>query len=148
MEIREIEPRELDALLTLYRHLNPDDVPLPSRPEVEATWRAALAQPGCRYFGGYDDGTLITTCTLMIIPNLTRGCRSYGLIENVVTHPDWQNRGHGKQLLAHALSYAWSQGCYKVMLLTGRKEESVFRFYESAGFDCHGKQAFIARAPS
>lgn len=36
-------------------------------------------------------------------------------------------------------------GQYKVMLLTGRKDEGTFKFYESAGFDRHTKQAFVAR---
>ena len=68
------------------------------------------------------------------------------LIENVVTHREHRNKGWGKAVLKHALAHAWSAGCYKVMLLTGRKEESVFRFYEGAGFSRHGKQAFVARA--
>lgn len=67
------------------------------------------------------------------------------VIENVVTHSAHRSRGHGQALLRHALSFAWSQGCYKVMLMTGRKDEAIFRFYESAGFDRHDKQAFIAR---
>jgi hypothetical protein len=46
------------------------------------------------------------------------------------------------------LDFAWSQGCYKVMLMTGRKDEATFRFYESAGFSRDGKQAFIAKAPA
>ena len=34
-----------------------------------------------------------------------------------------------------------------MMLMTGRKDDATLRFYERAGFDCHGKQAFIARPP-
>ena len=34
------------------------------------------------------------------------------------------------------------------MLMTGRKDEATFRFYESAGFSRDGKQAFIAKAPA
>lgn len=148
MGIREIAPDDLDALLVLYRYLHPDDAPLPSRPVVEAVWREALAHPWSRYFGGYESGKLVTTCSIVIVPNLTRGCRPYGLIENVVTHPDSRNQGWGKRILSHALQFAWSRDCYKVMLLTGRKEESVLRFYESAGFDRHGKQGFVARPPA
>jgi GNAT superfamily N-acetyltransferase len=87
-------------------------------------------------------------CTITVIPNLTRGCRPYGVLENVVTHADHRNRGHGKAILAYALAHAWSQRCYKVMLLTGRKDDATLRFYESAGFDRHDKQAFVAKPPS
>jgi GNAT superfamily N-acetyltransferase len=83
-----------------------------------------------------------------MVPNLTRACRPYGVIENVVTLADRRGRGLGKAVLAQALSVAWGQGCYKVMLMTGRKDEATYRFYEAAGFNRHDKQAFIAKAPS
>ena len=31
--------------------------------------------------------------------------------------------------------------------MTGRKDEHTLRFYEQAGFDRHGKQAFVAKPP-
>ena len=67
------------------------------------------------------------------------------MIENVVTDAGHRRKGYGKAILVYALADAWSSGCYKVMLLTGRLDEGTFRFYESAGFDRHGKQAFIAK---
>lgn len=75
MEIRDVAPTDLDALLALYRHLHDADDPLPARDVVEGVWREI----------------------------------------------------------------------YKVMLLTGRKDAATLRFYEGAGFDRHGKQAFIAK---
>jgi GNAT superfamily N-acetyltransferase len=82
---------------------------------------------------------------LSIIPNLSRGCRPYGLVENVVTHEGFRRKGCGTAVLAKALALARESGCYKVMLLTGRKDEGIFRFYESAGFDGNDKRAFLAR---
>ncbi|MBI5259197.1 MAG: GNAT family N-acetyltransferase [Burkholderiales bacterium] len=148
MDLNPLAPHELPALLALYRHLHRADDPLPAPAVVQAVWQELLASPRHHLIGGYVDAQLIASCTLVVIPNLTRGCRPYGLIENVVTHADHRNRGHGKALLAHALGLAWAQGCYKVMLLTGRKDEATFAFYEAAGFDRHGKQGFIARPPA
>ena len=145
MQIRPIQPSELNELLALYAHLHRSDEPLPEEPAVQAVWQELLANPRYSYFGGYANGALVSSCTLTVIPNLTRGCKPYGVIENVVTHADHRNKGFGKAVLAHALSRAWSVGCYKVMLLTGRKDEATFRFYASAGFDAHEKQAFIAK---
>lgn len=148
MQVRQIAPSELSSLLELYRHLHDDDDPLPEASTIEAVWRELQGNPRYRYFGGYVDGNLVSSCTITVIPNLTRGCRPYGLIENVVTHAEHRHRGYGKAVLAEALSLAWSEGCYKVMLLTGRKDEATFQFYESAGFDRHEKQAFIAKEAS
>ena len=98
-----------------------------------------------KYFGVVDSGRLVSACNIALIPNLTRSCRAYGVIENVVTHPDCRRRGYGKAVLQAALDFAWSKGCYKVMLMTGRLDEGTFSFYESAGFKRNEKQAFLAK---
>ena len=145
MDIRELQSPELSSLLSLYAHLHEQDDPLPPSVMVETVWAEALANPRIKYFGGFESGTLVSSCTLTVIPNLTRACRPYGLIENVVTHAAHRGHGWGKAVLRHALGEAWRQHCYKVMLLTGRKDEGTLRFYEQAGFDRHGKQAFVAK---
>ena len=145
MLIRHLKFSDLDELLALYVHLHDSDAPLPERAVVEGVWRDLVANPGSRYYGGFVDASLVSSCTLTIIPNLTRGCRPYGVVENVVTHMAYRRRGYAKAVLLNALRNAWAANCYKVMLLTGRKDEATFRFYESVGFDRNGKQAFIAR---
>jgi GNAT superfamily N-acetyltransferase len=145
MNIHRIRSDGLPQLLALYAHLHASDDPLPGIDVVEATWQELMANPRYQCFGGYVGDELVSSCTLTVVPNLTRGCKPYGLIENVVTHAGHRNLGYGKSVLAHALSHAWSEGCYKVMLLTGRKSEAAFKFYESVGFDRHEKQAFIAK---
>lgn len=144
MDIRPLAFHEWPALLALYRHLHAHDEPLaPER--AEAAWQAMRDTPGLHVLGGYVDGALVCSCVLSVIPNLTRGGRSYGLIENVVTHTGHRNRGLGKRLLAHALALAWSQDCYKVLLSTSRKDPATLGFYRAAGFDADDKQGFVAR---
>ena len=143
--IRELTTSELPALLELYKHLHATDDPLPSQDEVDRVWTTIQQDPNLKYFGVFEEDVLVSSCTLNIIPNLTRSCRPYGVIENVVTHADVRRQGHGQRVLKHALADAWSCGCYKVMLLTGRKDEGTCEFYESAGFDRNAKQAFLAK---
>lgn len=147
MYIREIQAHELCQLLDLYQHLHDADDPIPERQRLETVWREICENSRIRMFGVYFDDHLVSSCTITIIPNLTRGCCSYALIENVVTHSAHRGKGYGKAVLKKAQSYAWSQDCYKVMLLTGRKDESTLTFYESAGFARNDKQAFIAKSP-
>ena len=135
----------MDDLLALYSHMHISDVPLPARSVVEAVWREIQDSPNFWYYGVFVDGSLVSSCTLSVVPNLSRGCRPYGLIENVVTHSGYRQKGYGTAVLRHALRDAWSQNCYKTMLLTGRKNEATYKFYESVGFDRHAKQAFLAR---
>lgn len=148
MQILSLQTEDLDALVQLYTHLHTADDPSPDREQLAEVWAEMLENPRCRYLGGFVAGELVSSCTIMVIPNLTRGARPYGLIENVVTHSKHRGQGYGKALLAQALEFAWSQRCYKVMLMTGRKDEGTHHFYESAGFDSQSKKAFVAKFPA
>jgi GNAT superfamily N-acetyltransferase len=148
MQILSLRTEDLDALVQLYSHLHPADDPLPCQEQLAEIWMELLENPRCRYLGGFVAGELVSSCTIMVIPNLTRGSRPYGLIENVVTHSKHRGQGYGKALLAQALEFGWSQRCYKVMLMTGRKEVATLNFYESAGFDSQSKKAFVAKSPT
>ena len=148
MEIRELTITELDDLLGLYRHLHAKDDPRPPRLEVEAIWQAIHKNHDLKYFGVFVEGKLVSSCAIAIVPNLTRGCRPYGVIENVVTNADFRRRGYGLAVLEHSLAWAWKKNCYKVMLLTSRKDKGTLAFYEKAGFDGKAKHAFLAKSPA
>jgi GNAT superfamily N-acetyltransferase len=141
--IRPARDADLAGVLELYRHLNPGD----SRPDparVGAAWSTLLESSMTTVFVADAGDTLAATCMLAIIPNLTRGAKSFGVIENVVTHPDQRRTGVGRAILQTALAAAWHAGCYKVMLASGR-DEGTLRFYESCGFKRGGKTFFEVR---
>lgn len=144
-QIKALVQGDLDALLSLYRHLHVDDAPLPASSQVHAVWDEYLANPRITCLGAFVGSELVASATLVVIPNLTRGCKPYGLIENVVTHEAHRMRGYGTAVLRAAQALAWDAGCYKVMLLTGRKDPQTLRFYLSAGFSSDGKQGFVAK---
>lgn len=144
--IRSATRDDLPGVLDLYRHLHPDD-PHPDSMRAEAAWSALLDSGLTVVVVAAIDGLLVSSCTLAVIPNLTRGARSYGVIENVVTHPGHRRIGLGRSVLASALKAAWNANCYKVMLATGSPKPETLQFYESAGFERGGKTFFQARRP-
>jgi len=149
VSIGKVEEGELSELLALYRYLHPDEPSPPLDDTLQAHWQAILANPALHYVVARQaDGELVGTCTLTLIPNLTRSLRPYGLIENVVTHPAHRKQGIGTALLQYALQIGWEANCYKVMLLTGSKNEATLRFYENAGFKRGEKTGFVARYPT
>ena len=125
---------DLPALLALYEHLNPGDPPADPAAAPKILDRLA-AYHGSAVLIGLRGDAVVTSCTLIVIPNLTRGGAPYALIENVVTDPGHRNRGYGKAVLAEAISAAWDHGCYKVMLLTGSRRPSTLKFYADVGFE-------------
>ncbi len=125
---------DLARLLDLYRHLSPDDDPseLGAAQESFATF---LRYPGSAILLREVGDVLVSSCTLVIVPNLTRRGAPYALIENVVTHQSYRGLGHAKRVLDEASDLAWAQGCYKVMLMTGTSRDGILQFYENCGFE-------------
>ena len=142
--IRTAKQQDLPRLLALYTHLHEDEPLLEIDRRVAELWDGILANPWLYNMMGEVDEELVSSCTLTLVPNLTRSALPYGLIENVVTHPDHRKKGYATAVLRHALQVAWGHGCYKVMLLTGSKQEETLRFYENAGFKRGVKTGFIA----
>ena len=74
----------------------------------------------------------MSSCVCVIIPNLTRGQRPYAFIENVVTDKNYRKKGFATACLDFARKIAQRENCYKMMLLTGSKQDSTLKFYERA----------------
>lgn len=131
--IRAAQPDDLDALLALYQDMSSNndfsDTDLTSQ-----TFTTILAHPGLTIFVALDKNKPVATATLIVTPNLTRGCRPYALIENVVSAGSHRGQGYGKAVVCHAIDAAWQAGCYKAMLLTGSMRPEVHKFYEACGF--------------
>lgn len=142
--IRLVRSEELPQLLELYRHLNEDD-PVLDPQEIQELWQEILADEHMKIIVAEVQGVIAASCVLVIIRNLTRGARPYGLIENVVTHADYRRQGLGRLVMGQAIEYAREHDCYKVMLLTSSRTPGVQDFYENCGFQKGVKTGFIYR---
>jgi len=134
MDVRAAGPADIAPLLKLYRDLQPDDEDLDIDVAL-ARWEMLRRYPGSDIFVGRLGSQLVTTCTLVVIPNLTRNGAPYALIENVVTGAGHRRRGFGKAVLIEAINAAWAAECYKVMLLTGSTQPGTLKFYHDVGFE-------------
>lgn len=134
LKIRHAVRQDLPALIDLYQHLSRGD-DAPPLDIAEDVLERFHAYPGSAIFVGELDGVLVASCTLVVIPNLTRGGKPYGLLENVVTHGGFRNQGFGRRMLRHAADAAWAAGCYKLMLMTGSSKPETLAFYLGAGFE-------------
>lgn len=142
MEVRPLCPKELPQLLELYRFLHQDGW-LEDGPAARQIWEAIQSVPGYHILVAVEGGEVLSSCTLLIVPNLTHGGRPYGVVENVVTHPDYRGRGFATACLDFAKELAQEQRCYKLMLMTGSKKASTLNFYRRAGYRSGEKTAFV-----
>ncbi len=142
-EVRLIRYGELEELLELYRQLHPDDPLVECDSDTRQSWDEIFNDKNQFYLVLEEDGKIVSSCTLAIIKNLTRGLRPYGIIENVITRQEYRKQGCGTKVLHKAVDMAKEKNCYKVMLLTSAKDEATLSFYENAGFKKGIKTGFI-----
>jgi len=145
LHIRTADTQDLPILLSLYRDMHDHDEA--GEEELLKAWTEIMENPAIFPFILEVNSVPVSSCMFILIPNLSRGARPFGIIENVVTGKEFRNKGYGTALISHVLELAWKKNCYKVMLLSGRKSEAVFRFYEQAGFVRGEKEGFIAYPP-
>ena len=140
--VREIKENERDELLALYLCLHEKFMPETTE-RLKNTWETILKDNDYHIIVNEVGNKIVSSCTCVIIPNLTRGVRPYALIENVVTHEDYRNKGYATECLYNAKKIAENDNCYKMMLLTGSKEVSTLEFYRNAGYNNSDKTAFV-----
>lgn len=145
--IREAAINDVEALHDLYmNHLTRYP---PKEEQNISEWSKLLeeliAKPDYHLLVGEVNGTVVSSVTLIVIRNLTHNLRPYAVIENVVTHAGFRNKGYAFALMEKASEIAKEKNCYKIMLMTGSKKESTLRFYERCGFNMNDKTAFLKR---
>ena len=140
--VREAKREDLDGILKLYLCLHETSVPELTE-HLTAVWSQILSDKNHHLIVNELDGEILSSCVCVIIPNLTRNVRPYAFVENVVTHSGHRGKGYATQCLDYAKAVAEKQNCYKIMLLTGSKEQTTLDFYTRAGYNCTDKTAFI-----
>ena len=140
--IREAKYDDLDEILQLYLHLHEERIPEDTE-HLRNTWENIINDTNHHLIVCEVDDKIVASCVCVIIPNLTRNVRPYAFLENVVTHGDYRKKGYATACLDFAMQIEKYNNCYKIMLLTGSKEESTLNFYRNAGYNNSDKTAFI-----
>ena len=137
-----LNDNELSSLLELYKQLNSDDEI--SETIAKDVWENIKKQD-VKYFVARENGKIVASCYICIIPNLSRGGKSIGFIENVITDKEYRRKGIGKTVMENTVQYARERNCYKVLLQSGKDRTEAHLFYESMGFNGESKKAFEVR---
>lgn len=140
--VREAEKKDLKEILELYLCLHEESIPQESD-HLLHTWEQIIKDNSHHLIVNEKEGKIVSSCVCVIIPNLTRNVRPYAFVENVVTHTDFRGLGLASECLEYASKIAKENNCYKMMLLTGSKQEKTLNFYRNAGYNSSDKTAFI-----
>lgn len=105
-------------------------------------YRQAFAQisaaTGQELLVAEEEGRVIGTMALIIVPNLSHGGLPWACVENVMVDSEYRRRGIGKLLMDYALAQAKTAGCYKIQLISDRSRKEAHNFYRMLGYKASG----------
>ena len=78
--VREIQPEDFLGLMKLYLHLHEQGLPAEDE-KTRTLWTRILEDQDDHILVADLDGVIVSSCTCVIIPNLTRGQRPYAFVE-------------------------------------------------------------------
>ena len=127
--IREAVYEDLDGMLELYLHLHETSIP-EHDDNLARVWDKMISDDDYHIIVNVIDWKIVSSCSCIIIPNLTHNVRPFALVEYVVTHADYRGKGYATDCLNYAREIAKRENCYKIMLMTGSKRPETLRFYK------------------
>lgn len=145
--VRLAREEDLPSLLDLYARA---EVSAHAKPveRARAIWAETIASEATDVFVAIEGEKVVATCMLITTPNLLRGGRRHGFLENVVSHPDFRRGGYGRAVVEAALRTAWEKDCHHVLMQSGRQDPAVHKFYEDRGFLPGLRTAYVALNPA
>jgi len=141
--IRKAIATDVSQILELYEELSISNLPIDVDEAIAVLEKSE--QNDITYFVAVDDGRVVATCFIAIIPAMKMQCSPIGFIENVVTAAEYRRRGIGREIMQTTIDYAKERGCFKVTLSSGAERGAAHDFYKSLGFDGESKKNFELR---
>lgn len=148
--IRAATEKDIPRILKLYEELvtstsQAETGRTPSLDYYRRIYKQVRDMPGHELIVAEENGEVIGTMVLLIVPNLSHSGLPWAVVENVVTDQRYQRQGIGRLMMEYAINRAREAGCYKLQLSSSKTREEAHHFYESLGFEAsaHGFRRYF-----
>src|SRR3990172_13107092 len=105
--VRDGTQADLPRIVELLAQLSPDtpreDLRQPLAESYRTAFREIEADRKQRLLVAEDNGRVVGTAALIIVPNLSHQGRPYAIVENVVVDDAQRGGGYGELLMRHAM---------------------------------------------
>jgi GNAT superfamily N-acetyltransferase len=137
LNIRPATEKDIPRLLELYRQLslNPEDYKFASLKDCRQVFNEQSKIPGYSLLVAEENGEVIGTTVIAILPGMAHGTAPFAVIEYVVVDEKKRSKGVGKILMDYCKDKAKKAGCYKIMLTSDKRRDRAHKFYRSIGFE-------------
>lgn len=135
--IRQATERDVPRILELYRQLSfePEKYQPARVNDCLKVFRKMSDYPDYHLLVAEDNGVVVGTTVLAILPGFAHGTSPFAVVEYVVVDEKHRSKGIGKLMMESVKSLAKEAGCYKIMLTSDLRRERAHKFYKSVGFE-------------
>ncbi|MGD9117602.1 MAG: GNAT family N-acetyltransferase [Dehalococcoidia bacterium] len=143
-KVRLATEQDIPRILELYEELTGERHDL-TRHETGPVFKEISSMSGHELLVAEEDGEVVGTVVLIIVPNFSHGALPWAIVENLVVDPTHRRRGIGRMLTEYAIARAREAGCYKLQLLSSTKRRLAHWFYKRLGFkrSAHGFRMYL-----
>ena len=149
MIVRKATETDVPRILELYRQLSltppPPDAPQPLPEDTQRAFEEIRATPGYQLLVAEEDGKILGSAVLVILPGMTHGLSPFAVVEYVIVDKPHRGKGIGKLLMEYIKERCMEAGCYKIMLTSDKRRTEAHEFYRSIGFEAsaHGFRLYF-----
>ena len=134
--VRPAVPADVDAIFELLELYTASGVVLKRSKDDIASYLK-------NFIVAEENGKIVSSCTVVIIENLTHDNRPFAIIENVVTHENYRQKGLATKCIEYACEYARVHNCYKIMLMSSSQKCDAHALYKKCDFNSDDKTGFV-----
>jgi GNAT superfamily N-acetyltransferase len=136
---RDATEADLPAIVTLLADdllgATREDPSLPLAPSYLAAFRAIAAAPNQRLIVAEEEGQIVGTMQILLIPAISRRGSQRGLIEAVRIARASRGGGRGETFVRWAIDECRAAGCVSVQLTSDGSRADAHRFWQRLGFE-------------
>jgi GNAT superfamily N-acetyltransferase len=147
--VRTATEKDIPRILELYRQLAfeppPANAPGPSLEECRKVFNSISTIPGYNLLVAEENGEILGTTVLAILPGMAHGTSPFAVVEYVVVDEKHRGKGIGRMLMEYVIARSREAGCYKIMLTSDKRRKEAHQFYRALGFEtsAHGFRLYF-----
>ena len=140
VNIRPAAEGDIPRIIDLYDKLSISTTRIeleknPTRAEYLAVFEEILAGPGHELLVAEENGEVVGSVVLIIVPNLSHRATPWALAEYLIVDPELRRRGIGRKLMEYVIVRARKAGCYRIEVMSDKKRREAHKLYHSVGFE-------------
>lgn len=137
--VRAAREEDIPRLLELYQQLAITNAEAERQSNLSLehyrrAFREIMNFPGQELLVAKDEGEVVGSLVLVIVPNLSHGARPWAIIENVIVDRKRRRRGAGRLLMEYAIDRAKESDCCRIGLSSNKSRHEAHQFYQAMGF--------------